>query len=89
MSQSALRTPPTGTDYPGKMLGIVGLVVAILANLIGLVISVIAYTQSKKAGYKNMPALIGVVVGAVFFVLTVVIGIVSTVAGLAASGLSY
>jgi hypothetical protein len=83
-----LRTPPAGTDYPGKMLGIVGLIAAILVNLIGLVISVVAYTQSKKAGYKNTPALIGIAVGAVLFVLSLVLGIASIVAGLAASGLS-
>jgi hypothetical protein len=84
-----LRTPPTGTDYPGKMLGIVGLIAAILINLVGLVVSIIAYSQSKKAGYKNTPALIGIAVGAVFFVLSLIIGIVSIAAGIAASGMGY
>ncbi len=58
-----------GVDYRGKTLGIVGLVVAIIANLIGLIISVIAYNQSKAAGYKNTPAFIGIIVGAVLLVL--------------------
>ncbi|MFB2600209.1 hypothetical protein ACEXQE_20660 [Herbiconiux sp. P17] len=88
MSQSALRTPPTGTDYPGKMLGIVGLIVAILANVVGFVISVIAYSQSKKAGYKNTPALIGMIVGVILFVVSIVAVIVSTAAGMAVSGIS-
>ena len=89
MSESALRTAPAGTDYPGKTLGVVGLIAAIVANLVGLVISVIAYSQSRKAGYKNMPAMIGIVVGAVFFVISLIIGIVSIGVGLAASGMGY
>jgi hypothetical protein len=63
---------PVGVDYPGKTLGIVGLIVAIFANLIGLIISIIALNQSKKAGYKNTPALAGVIVGAVLFVLSII-----------------
>jgi Ca2+/H+ antiporter len=71
---------PAGTDYPGKTLGIVGLIVAIFANLIGLIISAIALNQSKKAGYKNTPALAGVIVGAILLVLGIIITIVSVVA---------
>lgn len=69
------QQPTPGTDYPGKTLGIVGLVVAIFFNLIGLIISAIAYSQSKKAGVKNTPALIGIIVGAVLLVLGIVGGI--------------
>lgn len=67
---------PAGTDYPGKTLGVVGLVVAIFFNLIGLIISAIALNQSKKAGYKNTPALVGVIIGAVLFVLGVIFAII-------------
>jgi hypothetical protein len=72
VSYSESKRAAAGEDYPGRMLGIVGLVVAIVASLIGLVISAVAFSQSKKAGYKNTPALIGMIVGGVFFVLTVV-----------------
>ncbi|MET0806914.1 MAG: hypothetical protein ABWX66_03190 [Lacisediminihabitans sp.] len=75
---------PAGTDYPGKTLGIVGLVVAIFFNLIGLIISAIALNQSKNAGYKNTPALAGVIVGAVLLVLGIIIAIIVGV-GTAAS----
>jgi hypothetical protein len=89
MSQSDLRIAPSGTDYPGKLLGIVGLIAAIVANVIGLVISAIAYSQSKKAGYKNTPALFGMIIGAALFVLWVIIGIISMIAGFAAAGMGY
>ena len=75
-----LIAAPAGTDYPGKTLGIVGLIVAIFANLIGLIISAIALSQSKKAGYKNTPALAGVIVGAVLLVIGIIIAIISVVA---------
>jgi len=60
---------PAGTDFPGKTLGIVGLIVAIFFNLIGLIISIIAFNQSKAAGFKNTPAKAGIIVGAVLFVV--------------------
>jgi hypothetical protein len=78
------QTPPPGTDYPGKTLGIVGLIVAIFFNLIGLIISIIAFNQSKKAGYKNTPALWGIIIGAVLLVLGIVIAIVAGLAAAAA-----
>jgi hypothetical protein len=67
---------PAGMDYPGKTLGIVGLIVAIFFNLIGLIISAIALNQSKKAGYKNTPALVGVIIGAVLLAIGIIISIV-------------
>ncbi|GAA2231454.1 hypothetical protein N1031_07745 [Herbiconiux moechotypicola] len=84
MSASELTRPAAGTDYPGKTLGIVGLVVAILAPLIGLIISAVAYTQSKRVGVKNSLAFIGIIVGAALTVLGFIVSIFSIIA--AASG---
>ena len=56
---------PAGVDFPGKTLGIVGLVLAILVPLVGLIISVVANNQSKAAGYTNQIAKIGIIVGIV------------------------
>lgn len=75
---------PAGVDFPGKTLGIVGLVLAIVANVIGLIISAIALNQSKKAGYKNTPALAGVIVGAILTALSI-IGIIFWVVVVAAA----
>jgi hypothetical protein len=84
---SAAPAPaPAGTDYPGKTLGIVGLILAIFFNLIGLIVSAVALNQSKKAGYKNGPAKAGVIVGAVLLVLSIIFGIIFAVAGAALFG---
>lgn len=67
---------PPGVDYPGKTLGIVGLIVAIFANIVGMIISIIAFNQSKSAGYKNTPALAGIIVGAVLAGLAIIATII-------------
>lgn len=67
---------PAGTDYPGKTMGIVGLILAILIPLIGLILSFVANSQSKKAGYKNGPAKAGIIIG----IILVVLGLIVTVA---------
>ena len=54
---------------PGRTMGIVGLVLAIFCNLIGLVVSIIAFNKSKQAGFKNNIARAGILVGAVLFVI--------------------
>src|SRR5688572_12916182 len=53
-------------DYPGKTLGIVGLVLVFFTVVIGLILSHIALAQSKKAGYSNTPAKVGVILGWIF-----------------------
>lgn len=49
---------------PGKTLGIVGLILAILLPIIGLVLSIVAVVQSRKAGASNIPGVIGIIIGA-------------------------
>jgi hypothetical protein len=71
---------PPGTDYPGKTLGIVGLILAIITSVIGLVISIIANNQSKAAGYTNTPAKVGIILGIIFTVLNA-IWIILVIAG--------
>ena len=63
--------PPA--DFPGKTLGIVGLVLAVLIPLVGLIVSIIAQNQSKAAGYPNKLAKIGLIVGIVLTVLIVIL----------------
>lgn len=87
MTTSPVPQPaPAGTDYPGKTLGIVGLVLVFVTVVIGLILSAVALSQSKKAGYTNTPAKIGVILGSVFVGLIVIwIVIVAIVAGIAIS----
>ena len=68
---------PAGTDFPGKTMGIVGLILAIIFPLIGLIVSIIANGQSKKAGYKNGVAKAGIIVGAILTALGILVLILS------------
>ncbi|OUM42638.1 DUF4190 domain-containing protein [Arthrobacter sedimenti] len=79
---------PQGTQQervnPGKSLGIAGFVLSILGplSLIGLILSIIAFVQSRKAGMKNGLALAGIIIGAVITVGLItlfVVGITSVV----------
>lgn len=63
---------PAPASDAGKTLGIVGLVLAILAPVIGLIVSIIARNQSKAAGVENTPAKIGIIVGIVLTALYVI-----------------
>ena len=69
--------PPS--DYPGKTLGIVGLVLSFFTALIGLIVSAVALRQSKKAGYKNTPALAGVIIGGLATLLFLIVATVAIV----------
>jgi len=59
-------------------MGIVGLVLSFLGCLSigGLIVSIIAYNKSKKAGYKNGIALAGIIVGAIMLVISIVVAII-------------
>jgi hypothetical protein len=67
-----LQPAPAGTDYPGKTLGIVGLILVFFTGIIGLILSAVALNQSKQAGYTNTPAKVGVILGIVFLALGVI-----------------
>ena len=56
----------------GKTLGIVGLVLAFVFSLAGLIVSIIANNQSKAAGVQNTPAKVGIVLSIIFLVLGVI-----------------
>ena len=58
-------------ENPGKTLGVIGLVLAIFLPLIGLVVSIIAKSKSKKAGFKNGPALAGIIISIVLMLLSI------------------
>ena len=60
---------------PGKTMGIVGLILSCLffipfASLVGVILSIVAFVQSRKARMSNGPALAGIIIGAVVFLLT-------------------
>lgn len=81
----AYAPAPAADTFPGKGLGIAGLIVAIFFPLIGLILSLVANSQSKKAGFKNGPAKAGIIVGAILLVLGIIVGIIFTIIGITAA----
>jgi len=82
--------PAPAGDFPGKTLGIVGLVLAILAAPVGLIVSIVANNQSKAAGFPNQLAKIGIIVGAILtaiWVISIVIWAIAA-AALLSSGIA-
>ncbi len=73
MTNYSAPQPAAGTgEDPGKTLGIVGLVLAIIAPLIGLIISIVARGKSKQAGFQNGLAKAGIIVSIVLMVLNII-----------------
>ncbi|MBH2007062.1 DUF4190 domain-containing protein [Candidatus Saccharibacteria bacterium] len=84
-SPSSPATPeqPTGDD-PGKTLAIVGIVLAFFFSVVGLILSLIAKSKSRKAGYPTTLATVGIVLNSVFILLGIImLGILTaiTIAG--------
>ena len=59
-------TTPAPAVVPGKTLGIVALILAFIASPIGFILGLVAKSQSKKAGAKNTPATVAIVLGLIF-----------------------
>lgn len=76
-------TAPVPASNAGKTLGVVGLILSFFSGPIGLIVSAVARSQSKKAGLKNGPATAGIVIG-LLSTIAIVIAIVAGVAGIAA-----
>lgn len=75
MSQPQYGSAQPPADYPGKTLGLVGLILAIVAPVIGLIVSLIARSQSKAVGMPNGKAKAGIIVAIVLIVLGIIIGL--------------
>lgn len=75
MTDAPVTPAAAPATYPGKTLGIVGLVLAFLFALLGLILSIVAFNQSKAAGYKNTPAKVGIILSIIFLVLGIVLAI--------------
>ncbi len=62
----------TARDFPGRRLGIVGLVLSLTVSVVGVFVSAAALLQSARAKERNVPAVAGLVfglLGTVAFVL--------------------
>lgn len=80
------QVPPPGeaANNPGKTLGLVGMILAIIpcTSTIGLILSAVAFVQSNRVGIRNQQALIGIVVGAVWLLLGIIGNITGFFSGL-------
>lgn len=75
------QTPPMipadeARPAPGRGLAIAGAVLAVVAPLIGLIISLVAAAKLRRAGAPKGLAVAGIVIGAVLTVAGIVVGIV-------------
>jgi preprotein translocase subunit SecG len=68
-------------DYPGKTLGIVALILTFFFTLLGLILGLVAQSQSKAAGVKNTPAKVAVVLSIIFIAIGVLVGIIAGITG--------
>ena len=74
--------PPPAANDPGKTLGLIGLILAIIpcTATIGLILSIIGFVMSRRVGIDNRNAKIGIIVGAAW----IVIGIIAQIGGFTA-----
>jgi len=77
---AAAPAPAAPAGDAGKTLGIVGLVLAFVFALAGLIVSAIARSQSKAAGVKNTPATVGLVLSIIFLIFQIIYVIILVVA---------
>lgn len=71
---AAVGQPARPDRDPGRVLGIVGLVLAFLFSLIGLACCIGAVIRSHSAGYVNVPAIIGIPVAVLTLIISAVFG---------------
>lgn len=70
------------TEYPGQTLGLVALVLAFFTQIPALILGIIAWVWSNRAGVSNVPAKVAVAVSAALMVIgaLVVVGWIVLVA---------
>lgn len=57
------HTPGDREDFPGRNLGVAGLVLAMVLGVVGVLVSVVALVQSSRVGRRNSAAIAGIVLG--------------------------
>jgi hypothetical protein len=71
---TAPGVPARPTEDPAKVIGIVGLVFSFVFAAVGLGLCLVAVIRSKRAGFTNIPAIIGLGVGTVSIIVSIMFG---------------
>lgn len=71
-SPAAPAYPQPEPTPPGRVLSIVGLVLAFLAPPIGLILSIVAVVKLGKAGQPKGLAIAGIIIGAILTILAII-----------------
>lgn len=84
MAEYQAQPPPAAAKYPGETLGLVGMILAIIpcTYFVGLILSIVAYVQSNKVGIKNQKAFIGIIVGGIWLVISIIANITGAFTGM-------
>lgn len=69
------QVPQAMSEDPGKTLGVVGIVLAFVASLVGLILSIISLIRSRKANHKGTLGLVGIILNSVMIVISIAIAI--------------
>ncbi|WP_407320054.1 hypothetical protein UQW22_06290 [Isoptericola halotolerans] len=78
--------PPYPPDPPGKTMGIIGFVLAFVIAPAGIVVSAMALSESKKAGYDNVLGKWGLWLSIIFTSLCVLVVLAYVVFAIALFG---
>lgn len=73
--------PAPAQQDPGKVMGILSIVFPfVFLGLVGLILGIIGLNKSKKAGFKNTPAVIGIVLSVLAIIGSIILGVVLFIA---------
>lgn len=80
---AAEAAPTAPVEYPGRTMGVVSLVLSFFFQIPALILGIIAWLWSSKAGVSNVPAKVAVAVSSALLVLGLLalIGWVILIAG--------
>jgi hypothetical protein len=67
--ETSVATPRAAKEYPGQTLGVVALVLSFFLQLPALIMGIIAWNWSNRAGVPNTPAKVSVFVSIGLMVL--------------------
>ncbi|WP_052663599.1 hypothetical protein [Psychromicrobium lacuslunae] len=69
--------PVQAQQDPGKVMGILSIVLPfVFLGLVGLILGIIGLNKSKKAGFSNAPAVIGIVLSILAIIGSIIVGVV-------------